>query len=57
MGSTEDGVDVHNGHDSVPIPVVVRFKHPQAVVWVGVSERLAKFVDESAFKGLLPECE
>ena len=57
MDSVDDGVDEHSGHYSVPIPIIVQFKHPQAIVWVGVSEGLAKFMNEGAFKCLLSECE
>ena len=49
----DNGVDVHNRHYSVPIPIVIWFKHPQAIVWVGVSEGLAIFVNEGTFKCLL----
>ena len=57
MPGTDDGIDMHNGHDPVPIVIIVWFKDPQAVVWVGICETLAEFVNECTFERLLPERE
>lgn len=57
MCGADDGVNVYNRHDSVPIVTVVRFKNPQAIVRVGVSETPAEVVNECAFKSVLPEGE
>ena len=57
MCGADDGIDVHYRHNPVAIIAVVGFKNPQAVVWVWISETLAEFMDERAFKHLLPKRE
>ena len=55
MSGANNGIDVHNRHNSVPVVVVVGFKNPQAIVRVGISERLAVFVDKGTFKCLISD--
>ena len=57
MRSADDGINVDDGHDPIPVIVVVRFENPQAVVGVGISETPAEFVDERTFEHLLPKRE
>ena len=57
MRGVDDGIKVYDRHDPGPVRSEVRFKNPQAIVWVGVGEGLAEFMDERTFKHLIPECE
>jgi hypothetical protein len=57
MSGADDRINVHDGHDPVPVVIVVRFEDPQSVVWVWISERLAEFMDECTFEHLLPKHE
>ena len=53
MRSTEDGINVHDGHNPIPVVIEVWFENPQAVVRVWISEALAELVDERALEDLL----
>jgi hypothetical protein len=58
MRGTDDGIDVDHGHDpGVTICAVVRFKYPQAIVRVRISEGLAVFMDKGTLIYLVPEHE
>lgn len=57
MRTADDGIEVDDRHDSVLIWAEVRFDNPEAVIRVGVSKRLAEFVDEGALELFVPEYE
>ena len=43
---TNNGIDVNDGHDAVPVAVEIRFHNPHTVVGVRVTIGLAILVDE-----------
>ena len=57
MRAADDGIEVDDRHDSVLIWAEVQFDNPEAVIRVGVSKRLAEFVDEGALELFVPEYE
>lgn len=46
MSGTDNGVDVHNRHDTVSAAIELGFDNPHAVVGVGVIEGFAIVVDK-----------
>jgi len=54
---TNYGVDMYNGHDSIPVNIKIRFNDPHPIVGVWVIKGFAEVMDKRTQKNLIPKLE